>query len=96
MRKNLCRHTYSDTAGACNGDYRHFCLKDHRFLVSSVIGIYIFRNLRRVQYFLCKGLKTALNVSGGGSTVSCKDVSIVTLALNKESVILNIDQSSVD
>ena len=95
MGEDFGGHTYGDAAGSCNGNYRYLCLEYYRLFVSSVIGVYIFGDLGRIQYFLCKGFETTLYVSGGSGTISGEDVSIVTLAFDEEAVVLNVYKGTI-
>ncbi len=94
--KNVGAHPYGDTADALDQDDGNLGREGHRLLVSSVIGVNKFSQLRVVQYLFCKGKQAALDVPCSRGTVTGKRIAEVALPFNEQVAVCQVDQGLID
>ena len=92
MRKYLTGQSYGDSLGSLSQKQRELDRQRDRLLVTAVIRCLPFRSLGIEQCLQSELGETSLNVTGCSGTVTCKDISPVTLTLYKQVLLTHLNQ----
>ena len=84
MREDGCRHADSDSHCSLNDNYRNLSREKHRLFVPAIIGIHILCYLRVIKDLLRKWLQAAFNIPCSRCTITCEEVTVVSLLFNEK------------
>ena len=96
MRQDHGAHTYCNSLGPLDKDYRNLGREHQRLLCPAVVAVYICGELWVIEHFLCKRQQAALDVPSCGCRLAGKDVAVVSLLLYEKVAVGQLDQSAVD